>query len=81
MVRMGHSTTDAAIIYQHATPERDQELADALSKKVTKAHDKAKKRAEKERVAKEARPCPRKGCQGEQAEEADDIRRLEVAEQ
>jgi integrase len=32
MARMGHSSSRAALIYQHATLERDRALADALSK-------------------------------------------------
>lgn len=32
MERMGHSTTRAALIYQHRTSERDKLIADALSK-------------------------------------------------
>jgi integrase len=31
MVRMGHSSTRAAMIYQHATDERQREIADALN--------------------------------------------------
>ena|ERR1019366_3187254 len=34
MARMGHSSSRAALIYQHATLERDRVLADALSKLV-----------------------------------------------
>jgi integrase len=34
MARMGHSSPRAALIYQHATRDRDQALADALSKLV-----------------------------------------------
>jgi hypothetical protein len=30
MVRMGHSSTRAALIYQHSTDERQREIADAL---------------------------------------------------
>ncbi|HEX8345118.1 MAG TPA: hypothetical protein VF657_10290 [Actinoplanes sp.] len=30
MHRMGHSTMRAALIYQHATSERDQEIASAM---------------------------------------------------
>jgi integrase len=30
MARMGHSSTRAAIIYQHASQERDRAIADAL---------------------------------------------------
>ena len=32
MARMGHSSPRAALIYQHATRDRDRALADALSK-------------------------------------------------
>jgi hypothetical protein len=30
MARMGHSSTRAALIYQHSTDERQREIADAL---------------------------------------------------
>ena len=30
MARLGHSSTRAALIYQHATKDRDQAIADAL---------------------------------------------------
>jgi hypothetical protein len=30
MARLGHSSTRAALIYQHATRDRDQVIADAL---------------------------------------------------
>ena len=30
MVRLGHSSTRAALIYQHATRDRDQAIATAL---------------------------------------------------
>jgi Phage integrase family len=36
MVRMGHSTMRAALIYQHATRERDKEIAAAMSARVRK---------------------------------------------
>jgi hypothetical protein len=32
MGRMGHSTTRAALIYQHRTSERDRLIAEAVSK-------------------------------------------------
>lgn len=32
MCRMGHSTTRAALIYQHRTSERDRLIAEAMSK-------------------------------------------------
>ncbi|WP_405706460.1 tyrosine-type recombinase/integrase [Streptomyces sp. NBC_00069] len=34
MARMGHSTARAALIYQHASADRDRLIADALSKLV-----------------------------------------------
>jgi integrase len=37
MSRMGHATMRAALIYQHASRERDQEIADKISRNVTKA--------------------------------------------
>jgi hypothetical protein len=35
MVRMGHSSARAALIYQHATRERDAAIADALCETIT----------------------------------------------
>jgi hypothetical protein len=32
MARLGHSSPRAALIYQHATRERDKTIADALGK-------------------------------------------------
>jgi hypothetical protein len=32
MARLGHSTPGAALIYQHATADRDRQIAQALSK-------------------------------------------------
>jgi integrase len=43
MHRMGHGTMRAALIYQHATSERDQEIARALSRRARAARKKAKK--------------------------------------
>jgi integrase len=37
MVRMGHSSTRAALIYQHASLERDAAIADGVSELVSKA--------------------------------------------
>lgn len=37
MSRMGHATMRTALIYQHASRERDQEIADKVSRNVTKA--------------------------------------------
>jgi integrase len=38
MSRMGHSSTRAAIIYQHATSDRDRVIADALDKLLAAGH-------------------------------------------
>lgn len=35
MARMGHSSMRAALIYQHATRERDRKIADGLSEQIT----------------------------------------------
>jgi integrase len=37
MHRMGHASVRAALIYQHATQDRDREIADALSKRIAQA--------------------------------------------
>jgi integrase len=39
MSRMGHASARAALIYQHATKERDAEIADRLSMLITRAMD------------------------------------------
>ncbi|MGM1057838.1 tyrosine-type recombinase/integrase [Saccharothrix sp. Mg75] len=39
MHRMGHGSMRAALIYQHATSERDKEIADNLSERVQAARD------------------------------------------
>jgi integrase len=36
MTRMGHSTMRAALIYQHATSERDREIADGMNRRITR---------------------------------------------
>jgi hypothetical protein len=33
---MGHSTMRAALIYQHATSERDREIASAMDRRIAK---------------------------------------------
>lgn len=43
MARMGHSTARAALIYQHASVERDRLIADAVSGLVDKSRKKSKK--------------------------------------
>ena len=35
MHRMGHGTMRAALIYQHATNERDREIARAMDRRIT----------------------------------------------
>jgi hypothetical protein len=37
MARMGHSTMRAALIYQHATRERDRQIADGVSDQIAAA--------------------------------------------
>ncbi len=41
MTRMGHSTSRAALIYQHMVDGRDQEIADRLGSMIRKARDDA----------------------------------------
>jgi integrase len=41
MARLGHSSTRAAMIYQHATDERDQRIADALDLMIEAAREQA----------------------------------------
>jgi hypothetical protein len=41
MTRMGHASPRAALIYQHATGERDRLIADALDERITAARRKA----------------------------------------
>jgi integrase len=42
MARMGHSSTRAALIYQHAAQEQDREIADALSSRIALERDRAR---------------------------------------
>ena len=37
MARMGHASPRAALIYQHATRERDHAIADALNELIARA--------------------------------------------
>ena len=46
MARLGHSSVRAAMIYQHATRDRDQAIAKALGTFVREVHDAAEKAAE-----------------------------------
>ncbi|MEU4235054.1 tyrosine-type recombinase/integrase [Nonomuraea sp. NPDC026600] len=45
--RMGHDSDRAALIYQHATRDADEKIADALSARVRKEQKKAKKTRER----------------------------------
>jgi len=40
MHRMGHASMRAALIYQHATSERDREIADGIDQRIAKAQGK-----------------------------------------
>jgi hypothetical protein len=40
MHRMGHSSMRAALIYQHATSERDREIAEGMDKRIAKQQGK-----------------------------------------
>jgi hypothetical protein len=40
MARMGHSSIQAALIYQHASRSRDKQIADAISQNVQQARRK-----------------------------------------
>jgi integrase len=42
MARMGHSSTRAALIYQHTAQEQDKQIADALSDHIAKERDRAR---------------------------------------
>jgi hypothetical protein len=47
MARLGHSSVRAAMIYQHATRDRDQAIAKALGTFVREVHGATDKPAEK----------------------------------
>jgi integrase len=42
MAQMGHSSTRAALIYQHAAQEQDQEIAAALSSQIDRERQRAR---------------------------------------
>lgn len=42
MARMGHGSTQAAMIYQHATTQRDRGIADAPSAGIAEERDRAR---------------------------------------
>jgi hypothetical protein len=47
MARMGHASPRAALIYQHATSERDRLIADPVSKQIDQARGTGRKRGTK----------------------------------
>jgi hypothetical protein len=52
MARMGHASTRAALIYQHASQDRDKGIAEALGDAFEAAHKGTKKRSGTQRVRK-----------------------------
>ncbi|MFE2915728.1 tyrosine-type recombinase/integrase [Kitasatospora indigofera] len=56
MHRMGHSTMDAALRYQHMRGERDQLIAGGMESAIRKAQGKGRKRAGRPRPAGESDP-------------------------
>ncbi|WP_440099898.1 hypothetical protein [Streptosporangium sp. H16] len=55
MSRMGHSSTRAALIYQHASQDRDKAIAEALGKALKVARKTATKKANGTRVARKGK--------------------------
>ena len=51
MHRMGHASTRAAVIYQHATERRDQQIAAGLSAQIKRDRDRARKGHGKRKAA------------------------------
>jgi hypothetical protein len=49
MHRMGHASMRAALIYQHATSERDREIAAGIDKRIAAAKGKTAKPAKRKR--------------------------------
>jgi GAF domain-containing protein len=47
MHRMGHGSSRAALIYQHATQDRDLEIAKEVSRRALAAREKARQEAKK----------------------------------
>jgi hypothetical protein len=45
MARMGHSSTRAALIYQHSTDQRQREIADALDQLARQEFKRNKRKA------------------------------------
>ncbi len=44
MRRMGHSSTRAALIYLHGSPERDREIAAEMDRKAREAEEKKRRK-------------------------------------
>ena len=44
MVRLGHSSPNASLVYQHASADRDQKIADGLTELFRKAQGKRRQR-------------------------------------
>lgn len=55
MDRMGHSTTRAALIYQHTSAERDRRIADGISKLADAGRRRSKSRSATQRARKPRR--------------------------
>ncbi len=52
---MGHSSTRAALIYQHASQDRDKAIAEALGKALMVARETATKKVNGTRVARKGK--------------------------
>jgi len=63
MHRMGHASTRAALIYQHATSDRDLEIAKELSRRAMAARAKPKHEA-KDKAADQGGDDPDDGAAG-----------------
>ncbi|WP_231953536.1 tyrosine-type recombinase/integrase [Actinoplanes derwentensis] len=72
MHRMGHASMRAALIYQHATSERDRETADTMDKRITKGAkaDQPTKKAGGKR-AKRGKPTEADGKPGKRQRDGD----------
>lgn len=66
MARLGHSSVRAAMIYQHATHDRDKAIAKALGTFVREARNPRKTRQTSGNATSEARKKPARGTTGTQ---------------
>jgi integrase len=68
MHRMGHASMRAALIYQHATSERDREIADSIDRRIAKQQGKTKRprrgRAPRQQPSAEGGGDPDDGASG-----------------